>query len=196
HNLSQLRIAETEKYAHVTYFFNGGREEPFPLEDRILIPSPQEVATYDKKPEMSAFKVTDELLKRLAEKEYGLIVLNYANGDMVGHSGIMEAAVRACEAVDQCLGKLVSAFTEAGGTVLVTADHGNAEIMKDPGSAGPFTAHSLNPVPFILINERYKGTNLRENGSLRDIAPTILTLMDLSIPEEMTGKSLIIAEQP
>ena len=196
HNLSQLRIAETEKYAHVTYFFNGGREEPFPLEDRILVPSPQDVATYDKKPEMSAFEVTDELLKRLAEKEYGLIVLNYANGDMVGHSGIMEAAVRACEAVDQCLGKLVPAFTKAGGTVLVTADHGNAETMKDPDSAGPFTAHSLNPVPFILINDRYKGSNLRKNGSLRDIAPTILTLMGLSIPGEMTGKNLIIAEQP
>jgi 2,3-bisphosphoglycerate-independent phosphoglycerate mutase len=115
---------------------------------------------------------------------------------MVGHSGIMEAAVKACEAVDQCLGKLVPAFIEAGGTVLVTADHGNAETMKDPGSAGPFTAHSLNPVPFILINDRYKGSNLRKNGSLRDIAPTILTLMDLSIPEEMTGKSLIIAQQP
>lgn len=194
HNLSQLRIAETEKYAHVTYFFNGGREEPFPLEDRILVPSPQDVATYDEKPEMSAFKVTDELLKRLAEKEYGLIVLNYANGDMVGHSGIMEAAVKACEAVDQCLGKLVAAFTEAGGTVLITADHGNAETMKDPDSAGPFTAHSLTPVPFILINEIYKGTNLRKNGSLRDIAPTILTLMGLSIPEEMTGRNLMITE--
>ena len=194
HNLSQLRIAETEKYAHVTYFFNGGREEPFPLEDRILVPSPQDVATYDLKPEMSAYKVTEELLTRFEEKHYGLVVLNFANGDMVGHSGIMEAAVKACEAVDKCLGKLVAAFTKTGGTVLITADHGNAEIMEDPHSAGPFTAHSINPVPFILINDIYKDTRLQENGSLRDIAPTILTLMRLPIPAEMTGKNLIVAE--
>ena len=196
HNLSQLRIAETEKYAHVTYFFNGGREEPFPLEDRILVPSPQDIATYDLKPEMSACKVTEELLKRFQEKHYDLIVLNFANGDMVGHSGIMEAAVLACEAVDRCLGELVAAFTKAGSTVLITADHGNAEMMKDSGSADPFTAHSLNPVPFILINDSYKGTCLRENGSLRDIAPTILSLMELPVPEEMTGESLIITERP
>ena len=195
HNLSQLRIAETEKYAHVTYFFNGGREEPFPMEDRILVPSPQDIATYDLKPEMSACKVTEDLLTRFQEKHYDLIVLNFANGDMVGHSGIMEAAVLACEAVDSCLGKLVAAFTKAGSTVLITADHGNAEIMTEPGSADPFTAHSLNPVPFILINDSYKATRLRENGSLRDIAPTILTLMELPIPEEMTGESLIITER-
>jgi 2,3-bisphosphoglycerate-independent phosphoglycerate mutase len=194
HKLSQLRIAETEKYAHVTYFFNGGREEPFPQEDRILIPSPKDVATYDLKPEMSAFKVTEELITRMEEKHYGLIVLNFANGDMVGHSGILEAAVRACEAVDKCLGKLVSAFTEKGGTVLITSDHGNAEVMKDPNSADPFTAHSSNPVPFLLINKNYKGSRLRKDGSLRDIAPTILELMGLPIPDEMTGKSLIIAD--
>lgn len=145
---------------------------------------------------MSAYKVTEELLRRLTEKEYALIVLNYANGDMVGHSGILKATVKACEAVDKCLGKLVSAFTEAGGTVLITADHGNAEMMQDPGSADPFTAHSSNPVSFILINDRYKATRLRENSSLRDIAPTILTLMDLPVPEKMTGESLIIEEQP
>jgi len=195
HNLTQLRIAETEKYAHVTYFFNGGREVPFPLEDRIMVPSPQDITTYDLKPEMSACQVTEEILTRFHEKHYDLIVLNFANGDMVGHSGIMEAAVLACEAVDRCLGKLVAAFTKAGSTVLITADHGNAEMMEDPGSAGPFTAHSLNPVPFILINDSYKATRLRENGSLRDIAPTILTLMELPIPEEMTGESLIITER-
>jgi 2,3-bisphosphoglycerate-independent phosphoglycerate mutase len=196
HDLSQLRIAETEKYAHVTYFFNGGREKPFPLEDRILIPSPQEVATYDKKPEMSAYIVTEELIKRISEQEYALIVLNYANGDMVGHSGIMEAAVKACEAVDQCLGKLVAVFTDLGGTVMITADHGNAEIMKDPRSAGPFTAHSSNPVPFMLISNSQKETSLRNNGSLRDIAPTILDIMSLPVPEEMTGRSLINKELP
>jgi 2,3-bisphosphoglycerate-independent phosphoglycerate mutase len=191
HKLTQLRIAETEKYAHVTYFFNGGREQPFHLEDRILIPSPKEVATYDQKPEMSAYKVTDELLKRFNKNGYDLTVLNFANGDMVGHSGILEAAVKACETVDKCLGKLVSAITEGGGTVLITADHGNAEMMKDPLSDGPFTAHSSNPVPFILISENYKDCSLRDNGSLRDIAPTILELMNLPIPEEMTGKNLI-----
>jgi 2,3-bisphosphoglycerate-independent phosphoglycerate mutase len=196
HNLSQLRIAETEKYAHVTYFFNGGREESFPLEERILIPSPKDVATYDQKPEMSAYKITEELLTRLEEKYYGLRVLNFANGDMVEHSGILKATIKACEAVDKCLGKLVSAFTEKGGTVMITSDHGNAEVMKDPVSKGPFTAHSSNPVPFMLISENHKGDRLRQNGSLRDIAPTILELMNLPIPDEMTGKSLIIAEQP
>ena len=145
---------------------------------------------------MSAYKVTEELLKRLTETEYGLIVLNYANGDMVGHSGILKAAIKACEAVDKCLGKLIPAFTEKGGTVMITSDHGNAEVMKDPVSKGPFTAHSSSPVPFMLISENHKGSRLRQDGSLRDIAPTILTLMGLPIPEEMTGKSLIIAEQP
>jgi len=192
HGLRQLRIAETEKYAHVTYFFNGGREEPFALEERIMIPSPKEVATYDLKPEMSAYLVTDELLKRMDNESYSLIVLNFANGDMVGHSGIMEAAVKACEAVDICLGKIVEKFTAKGGIVLITADHGNAETMCDPFSHCPFTAHSSNPVPFILVSERYKGCPLRQDGSLRDIAPTILSLQELPIPREMTGKSLIM----
>jgi len=189
--LRQLRIAETEKYAHVTYFFNGGREEPYPLEDRVLIPSPKEVATYDLKPEMSAYLVTDELLKRLDSESYSLIVLNFANGDMVGHSGIMEAAVKACEAVDVCLGKIVEKFTAKGGIVLITADHGNAETMCDPHSHCPITAHSSNPVPFILISQEYKNAELLQGGSLRDIAPTILSLQNLRIPEAMTGRSLI-----
>jgi 2,3-bisphosphoglycerate-independent phosphoglycerate mutase len=190
--LKQLRIAETEKYAHVTYFFNGGREEPFPLEDRILIPSPKDVATYDLKPEMSAYLVTEELLRRMDDKSYSLIVLNFANGDMVGHSGIMEAAVKACEAVDTCLGKIVEKVSAQDGIVLITSDHGNAETMCDPHTNCPITAHSSNPVPFILINDQYKTAKLRQGGSLRDIAPTILSLQNLPIPHEMTGRSLII----
>jgi len=191
--LKQLRIAETEKYAHVTYFFNGGREEPYPLEDRVLIPSPKEVATYDQKPEMSAYLVTDELLKRMDREAYSLIVLNFANGDMVGHSGIMAAAVKACEAVDTCLGKIAAKFMKKGGIMLITADHGNAETMSDPESHSPITAHSCNPVPFILLSEKDKGRRLRSDGSLRDIAPTILSLQELPIPPEMTGKSLVLA---
>jgi 2,3-bisphosphoglycerate-independent phosphoglycerate mutase len=191
HGLRQLRIAETEKYAHVTYFFNGGREEPFTLEDRILIPSPKEVETYDQKPEMSASLVTEELLKRMDSESYSLIVLNFANCDMVGHSGIMEATVKACEAVDACLGKIVEKFTSKGGIVLITADHGNAETMCDPQSHCPITAHSSNPVPFILVSEKHKDYTLRKDGSLPDIAPTILSLQSLPIPPEMTGTSLI-----
>jgi 2,3-bisphosphoglycerate-independent phosphoglycerate mutase len=191
HGLKQLRIAETEKYAHVTYFFNGGREEPFPLEKRTLIPSPKEVATYDLKPEMSAYLVTEKLLKSLDSEHYALIVLNFANGDMVGHSGIMEAAIKACEAVDTCLEKIVEKFTAKGGIVLITADHGNAETMCEPGTDCPITAHSSNPVPFILLSEKHKGCTLRKDGSLRDIAPTILSLLGLPIPQEMTGKNLI-----
>ena len=191
HGFRQLRIAETEKYAHVTYFFNGGREEPFPLEDRALIPSPKEVATYDQKPEMSASLVTEELLNRMDSEPYSLIVLNFANGDMVGHSGIMAAAIKACEAVDTCLEKIVEKFTAKGGIVLITADHGNAETMCDPHSHCPFTAHSSNPVPFILLSEKHKNCTLRKDGSLPDIAPTILSLQGLPIPQEMTGKSLI-----
>lgn len=191
--LRQLRISETEKYAHVTYFFNGGREEPFPLEDRVLIPSPKEVATYDQKPEMSAYEITDKLISLLPDNDYSLVVLNFANGDMVGHSGKLAAAVLACEAVDQCLGKLVKAFREKGGIVIITADHGNAEIMSDI-HGGPFTAHSLNPVPFVLISDLYKQKKLRKDGALKDIAPTILTIQGLSIPEEMEGQSLILED--
>jgi len=191
HGLRQLRIAETEKYAHVTFFFNGGREEPYKNEDRVLIPSPREVATYDLKPEMSALRVTDVLLQKLDEVEYDLIVLNFANGDMVGHSGILEAAVKACEAVDSCLGRLAEAISSRKGTLLVTADHGNAEQMKDPNSGVPFTAHTANPVPFIIVDEKYRSCNLAEGGSLRDVAPTVLELLGLSVPPEMDGKSLL-----
>jgi 2,3-bisphosphoglycerate-independent phosphoglycerate mutase len=196
HQLRQLRIAETEKYAHVTYFFNGGREQPFPLEDRHLVPSPQEVATYDQKPEMSAFQVTDELLARFHDNDYSLVVLNFANCDMVGHSGIFAATVKACETVDQCLGRLIPAFTTRGGIVIITADHGNAEIMHDPTTNGPHTAHSLNPVPFLLISERHKGKHLRRDGALKDIAPTILHLQGLPVPAEMEGTCLIIGNGP
>jgi len=189
---TQLRIAETEKYAHVTYFFNGGREEPFPHEERVLVPSPKDVATYDLKPEMSAYLVTEELMQRIENAAYKLIVLNFANGDMVGHSGIMAAAVKACEAVDKCLGQIVEKFTAQGGIVIITADHGNAETMLDLNSDSPITAHSSNPVPFILISQQYKKAKLRQGGSLRDIAPTILCLLNLPVPDEMTGRSLII----
>jgi 2,3-bisphosphoglycerate-independent phosphoglycerate mutase len=191
YGLRQLRIAETEKYAHVTYFFNGGREKPFSLEDRVLIPSPKEVATYDQKPEMSAYTVTEELLKHLQKDKYDLIVLNFANGDMVGHTGVMSAAVAACEAVDRCLGRLVERFTSTGGAVIITADHGNAEVMYNPETHGPFTAHSSNPVPFILVSPRYKDCVLRQGGSLKDIAPTVLNIMDLPVPSEMEGESLL-----
>ena len=196
HGLRQLRIAETEKYAHVTYFFNGGREEPFAGEDRALIPSNREVATYDLTPEMSAPEVTEELLRRLAgdagESPYDLVVLNFANGDMVGHSGGMPAAVKACEAVDQCIGRVVDAFTAAGGIVLITADHGNAEEMLD-AEGNPMTAHSRNPVPLILVDRQAPaGTyRLREDGSLPNLAPTILQLMGLPVPNEMDSGSLL-----
>lgn len=191
HKLPQLRIAETEKYAHVTYFFNGGREQPFPLEDRALLASPKDIATYDLKPEMSAFVVTDELERRLKDNPYKLIVLNMANGDMVGHSGVLPAAIKACEVVDVCLGRLVKRVLELGGVILVTADHGNADIMYDRKNKGPHTAHTLNPVPFLLIGEKYRGVKLREGGALRDIAPTVLDIMNLPVPPEMTGRSLI-----
>ena len=190
--LKQLRIAETEKYAHVTYFFNGGREEPFPLEDRVLVPSPKEVTTYDQKPEMSAYLVTEELLHRMDSEDYSLIILNFANGDMVGHSGMLAAAVKACEAVDDCLGKIVEKFIAQGGIVIITADHGNAETMREPDSDRPITAHSSNPVPFILISEEHKNCTLRQDGSLPDIAPTILSLQNLPLPEEMTGQCLVV----
>jgi len=191
HHLPQLRIAETEKYAHVTFFFNGGREKAYPGEERVLIPSPREVATYDQKPEMSARLVTEELLARLAERRYRLIVLNFANCDMVGHSGVLAAAIKACETVDECLGRLVAEVLHQEGVALITADHGNAEIMVDPEGDGPFTAHSANPVPFLLIGREQQGGRLVEGGSLRDIAPTIMELLQLPVPAEMEGSSLI-----
>ncbi|MCM2360008.1 MAG: 2,3-bisphosphoglycerate-independent phosphoglycerate mutase [Geobacteraceae bacterium] len=187
--LTQLRIAETEKYAHVTFFFNGGSEVPLPNEERVLIPSPKEVATYDQKPEMSAFPVTEELLQRLDGDGYDLIVLNFANADMVGHTGIMEAAVRAIETVDACVGMLVEKVRARGGRVIITADHGNAETMVDE-NGGPHTAHTTDRVPLILVDDARKGTRLRP-GILADIAPTILEILGLPQPVEMTGRSLI-----
>jgi 2,3-bisphosphoglycerate-independent phosphoglycerate mutase len=184
----QLRIAETEKYAHVTYFLNGSEEVPFPGEDRVLIPSPQ-VATYDQKPEMSAVEVTDALVSRLADGSYGFFVLNYANADMVGHTGIIPAAIRAVETVDQGLGRVIEAVRARGGFALVTADHGNAEQMIDPVTGGPHTAHTLNPVPVLIAGEpRHR---LRP-GILADVAPTLLELLGLAAPPEMTGTSLIL----
>ena len=187
--LRQLRIAETEKYAHVTFFFNGGVEAPYEGEDRALIPSPK-VATYDLQPEMSAFLVTEELLKRLDTGKYDVIILNYANCDMVGHTGIFEAAVQAVEAVDECVGRVVDKILSMGGAALVTADHGNADKMLDESAHVPFTAHTTNPVPLILAG---KTCSLAEPGAGRlcDLAPTMLQLLGLPQPREMTGKSLI-----
>jgi 2,3-bisphosphoglycerate-independent phosphoglycerate mutase len=187
--MNQLRIAETEKYAHVTFFFNGGVEKEYEHEDRILINSPK-VATYDLKPEMSAFEVADALVKRLDEKEYDLIILNFANTDMVGHTGILEAAVKAVEAVDNCLGKVVDKILSLGGKVIITADHGNAEYMIDENTNEPFTAHTTNLVPVILLGK--DSVKLRDGGRLSDLAPTLLDLMEVNVPNEMDGKSLII----
>ncbi len=191
HGLRQLRIAETEKYAHVTYFFNGGREAPYPLEDRALLPSPREVATYDLKPEMSADAVTEELLRRLADNPYSLVVLNFANCDMVGHSGIMAAAITAVETVDRCIDRVAERFTELGGVVLITADHGNAEVMINKETGGPVTAHSTNPVPLVMLGAQ-PGFDLKDGGTLTNLAPTILELMGLPVPAEMESASLLV----
>ncbi|GBE03850.1 2,3-bisphosphoglycerate-independent phosphoglycerate mutase [bacterium BMS3Abin09] len=184
--LKQLRIAETEKYAHVTYFFNGGEEDPFPGEERCLIPSPRDVATYDLKPEMSAFEVRDEVLKRLDWNKYDFILLNFANPDMVGHTGIMKAAIKACETIDSCLESIVNKVQSMGGTVMITSDHGNCDNMGT--HENPFTAHTTNPVPFIILKKNIK---LNAKGILADVAPTVLDLMGIEKPEDMTGKSLI-----
>ncbi|WP_448514253.1 2,3-bisphosphoglycerate-independent phosphoglycerate mutase [Parathermosynechococcus lividus] len=198
HGLKQLRAAETEKYAHVTYFFNGGLEEPFPGEDRILIPSPM-VATYDQAPAMSAAAVTEAVKGAIETQEYALVVVNFANPDMVGHTGQMAATIEAIETVDRCVGVIVEATTKVGGTLLITADHGNAEYMID-ADGNPWTAHTTNPVPFILVEgEKRKipghGAQvvLREDGCLADIAPTILEILGLPQPVEMTGRSLIVS---
>ena len=188
HGLTQLRIAETEKYAHVTFFFNGGVEAVYKGEDRVLIPSPQ-VPTYDLQPEMSAYKVTDALLERIAEDKYDVIVLNYANCDMVGHTGIFDAAVKAVETVDECVGKIVDAVVAKHGTALITADHGNADKMYEPDGS-PFTAHSTNPVPFIVVGQGK--CELRSGARLADISPTMLKILGLPKPSEMTGESIIV----
>ncbi|MHC1720297.1 MAG: 2,3-bisphosphoglycerate-independent phosphoglycerate mutase [Clostridiaceae bacterium] len=186
---TQLRIAETEKYAHVTFFFNGGVEAPDENEDRVLIPSPK-VATYDLQPEMSAYRVCEEVNKRIEEDKYDFIVLNFANPDMVGHTGVFEAAKEAVEVVDYCLGNIVDRMLEKDGVVFITADHGNAEMMIDPSTGNAMTAHTTDKVPFIFVSKDPKP--LRDGGILADIAPTLLQVMGLDIPQEMTGKSLIL----
>jgi 2,3-bisphosphoglycerate-independent phosphoglycerate mutase len=187
--MTQLRIAETEKYAHVTFFFNGGEEREFAGESRILVPSPK-VATYDLKPEMSAYEVTDRLVEAIDSGVFDFIVVNYANTDMVGHSGDLAATIKAVEAVDRCLGRLAEAVERAGGTLLITSDHGNAEMMRDPATGQPHTAHTLNPVPVILVNAP-KGLTRLSNGRLADVAPTILHLLGLPPSQLMTGRSLL-----
>jgi len=190
--IRQLRIAETEKYAHVTYFFNGMREKPFLGEERILIPSPR-VATYDLQPEMSADKITERTLREIKKGKYGVIILNFANADMVGHSGKLKAAIKAVETVDRRLGKIVSRLKEKKGAALITADHGNAEEMIDPRTGKPLSRHTLNPVPFILVSE--EKPRLRKKGKLADIAPTMLDVMEIRKPKEMTGVSLLLKKE-
>ena len=190
HGMTQARIAETEKYAHVTFFFNGGVEEPNEGEDRILVKSPK-VATYDMKPEMSAYEVCDKLTEAIRSGKYDVIIINFANPDMVGHTGVEDAAIKAVEAVDACVGKAVDAVKEVDGQMFICADHGNAEQLKDYVTGETFTAHTTNPVPFILVNAE-PGYGLREGGCLADIAPTLIEMMGMEQPKEMTGKSLLI----
>ncbi len=189
--MKQARIAETEKYAHVTFFFNGGVEEPNEGEDRILVNSPKDVATYDLKPQMSAYEVCDKLTGAIRSGKYDVIIINFANPDMVGHTGVIPAAVKAIEVVDECVGKTVEALKEVGGQMFMCADHGNAEMMIDYETGAPWTAHTTNPVPFMIVNAdpSYK---LRENGCLADIVPTLIDMMGLEKPAEMTGESLLI----
>ena len=187
----QVRIAETEKYAHVTFFFNGGVEEPNEGEDRILVPSPKEVATYDLKPEMSAYGVCDKLTEAIKSGKYDVIIINFANPDMVGHTGVEAAAIKAIEVVDECVGRAVEALKEVNGVMFICADHGNAEQLVDYETGEPYTAHTTNPVPFILVNAD-ADMKLREGGALCDIAPTLIELMGMEQPKEMTGKSLIV----
>ena len=188
--MKQARIAETEKYAHVTFFFNGGVEKPNEGEDRILVNSPK-VATYDLKPEMSAYEVCDKLTEAIRSGKYDVIIINFANPDMVGHTGVLEAAIKAVETVDECVGKAVEALKEVDGTMFICADHGNCEQLIDYETGEPYTAHTTNPVPFILVNDK-NGYKLREGGCLADIIPTIIELMGEEQPAEMTGKSLLI----
>jgi len=188
-NMRNLRVAETEKYAHVTYFFNGGIEQPFPGEDRILVPSPK-VATYDLKPEMSAAGIADTVVKATEEGTFDVIIVNFANADMVGHSGKIEPTVKAVETVDACLGRIETAVRAKGGAMLITADHGNAEMMIDLATGGPHTAHTTNPVPFIAFADNARKFTLKPNGSLRDISPTILGMLGIDEPKEMTGQDL------
>jgi 2,3-bisphosphoglycerate-independent phosphoglycerate mutase len=185
-NMRNLRVAETEKYAHVTYFFNGGVEQPFPGEERVLVPS-QKVATYDLKPEMSAAGIADAVVNATEEGTFDVIIVNFANADMVGHSGKIEPTIKAVETVDACLGSIEAAVRAKGGAMLITADHGNAEMMIDPLTGGPHTAHTTNPVPFIVVAENATQFTLKPNGSLRDISPTMLGMLGVDEPKEMTG---------
>jgi 2,3-bisphosphoglycerate-independent phosphoglycerate mutase len=193
--LRQLHVAETEKYAHVTFFFNGGRETPFPGEDRLLVPSPKEVATYDLKPEMSAYGIRDGILQAIADDAYDFILVNFANADMVGHTGVIPAVITAVETVDACLGAIIPALLAKGGAALITADHGNAELLIDPETGGPHTAHTTNPVPCILVaapGMGLDGVTLRDGGRLSDVAPTLLEMLQIALAPQMTGTSLIV----
>jgi 2,3-bisphosphoglycerate-independent phosphoglycerate mutase len=190
--MKQFRCAETEKYAHVTYFFNGGREEPFEGEDRKMLPSPKEVSTYDQKPEMSAAAVALNAAEAIRSAKYDFVLVNFANPDMVGHTGFLDAAIHAVEAVDQGVGMIVEAARAQRGAVIVTADHGNCELMRDPATGQPHTAHTLNPVPLLYVNDADRQATIRSGGRICDVAPTMLELMGLAQPQEMTGKSLLI----
>jgi 2,3-bisphosphoglycerate-independent phosphoglycerate mutase len=187
HHLKQLHVAETEKYAHVTYFFNGGREEAWPGEERVLVPSPRDVPSYDYKPEMSADEVADRVVERVGDG-HAFCIVNFANPDMVGHTGSIPAVVAACEAADRCLGRVVERVTELGGVCLVTADHGNAEKLLEDDGVSPHTAHTTNPVPLVVTAE---GATLRAGGEIGDLAPTVLDLLGIPQPQEMTGQSLV-----
>jgi 2,3-bisphosphoglycerate-independent phosphoglycerate mutase len=193
-NLRNLRVAETEKYAHVTYFFNGGMEEPFPGEERLLVPSPK-VATYDLKPEMSAAGIADGVIKAAEDGTFDVIIVNFANADMVGHSGKIEPTVKGVEVVDACLGRIEPVVRAKGGALLITADHGNAEMMIDPKTGGPHTAHTTNPVPFIVVSANSKEFSLKPDGSLRDISPTVLGMLGIPQPKEMTGHDLRVPKK-
>src|SRR5437868_5743025 len=191
--LHNLRVAETEKYAHVTYFFNGGIEQPFAGEERVLVPS-QKVPTYDLKPEMSAEGIADAVVDAVERGSFEVIIVNFANADMVGHSGKIEPTVKGVEAVDACLGRIYKAVKQKGGAMIVTADHGNAEMLIDPRTGGPHTAHTLNPVPFIVVSDEHNRSGLRPDGALQDISPTILGMLGISQPQEMTGHDLRIKQ--
>ena len=197
--LKQLHVAETEKYAHVTYFFNGGRETPFPGEERQLVPSPKEVATYDLKPEMSAYGIRDTLLAALEQNTFDFIIVNFANADMVGHTGVLPAVITAVETIDTCLEPIIAKVLEIGGAAIITADHGNAELLIDPASGGPHTAHTTNPVPCILITRQgggYDHATLRNGGVLSDVALTVLDMLGINPPAQMTSRSLIVQSNP
>ena len=189
--IGQFRCAETEKFPHVTFFFNDYREEPFPGEDRELVPSRKDCATYDEKPEMSAYGIRDASVAAIKSGKYGLIVINFANPDMVGHTGVLEACIKACEIVDACVGDLLAASDDVGGSAVITADHGNSDQLWSHEDKGPHTAHTLNPVELVVYSEPYQTTELVPSGALGDVAPTLLKLMDLPQPEAMTGHCLI-----